>query len=130
MSSNAEEKFWLALVSCVFLASCAPAQPSYFRWSSDTSRSYQEFLDARYSCLRENQTRISGTVANQSGLSSSNKQVLMCDAFNACLASKGFIRNDTTELFQNNQYHRGISKESIVYCIGVDPYGYQVRKAS
>ena len=47
----------------------------------------------------------------------------MCDAFNSCLAARGFIRNDTIEQFRNDQYQKGITiRQSFISCITTDPF--------
>ena len=116
-------------ISFLFLLfSCTTPQKSYLRWVSSSPKSYQDFLQARYSCFRENQINTMGRVTNERGRRRlSNRKVVMCDAFNSCLAARGFIRNDTKEQFRNDQYQKGItSRQSFISCITTDPYGYQI----
>src|ERR1035437_798853 len=78
------------------LGGCATMPPTYIRWMTSTSATQQQFMQDRYACLQETQQRVSGAFVNQYGGASSSQVMPPCSAFNACLASRGYYRSDTT----------------------------------
>ena len=82
------------LVFTVF-SGCATT-PTYIRWITTTGATQQQFMNDRYSCLKETQQRVSGAYVNQYGGVSNSQVQPPCSAFNACLAARGYYRSDTT----------------------------------
>ena len=93
--------FYFALAS--ILIGCASGPPSYMRFTGPANKSQQDFVSERYSCLKETQQRITSTAVNEFGGASSSSVMPSCSAFNACLAARGFYRQDTTDLSVFNQ---------------------------
>lgn len=90
-------------ILAITITGCASGPPSYFRFIGPANKTQQEFINERYFCLKETQQRTSNTSVNQYGGSSSSSVIPSCSAFNACLASRGFYRQDTTDLSIFNQ---------------------------
>jgi hypothetical protein len=69
------------------------------RWATTTGASQQQFMNDRYTCLRETQQRVSGAHVGPYGGAASSQVLPSCSAFNACLAAHGYYRAaDTTNL--------------------------------
>ena len=91
-------KFIIHLILFTIVSGCASAPPSYMRFTGPTNKTQQEFVNDRYACLKETQQRRSNAAVNEYGGAASSSVMPSCSAFNACLASKGFYRQDTTDL--------------------------------
>ena len=54
---------------------------------------FQEFAQARYQCAQEITNSINATIRVQTGNAVPRYALPRCDLFSACLASKGYIKN-------------------------------------
>ena len=98
MSTVSKSLGILLLVAAV--SGCAP---TYVRYLSNNGATQQQFMNDRYSCLRETQQRVSGAYVNQYGGAANSQVMPPCSALNACLAARGYYRSDTTNLADFNQ---------------------------
>ena len=87
----------LLLPTLVAMNSCA-SQPTYVRWINQRNVSQEQFMKDRYDCLRETQQRVSSASVDAYGGQSSSQVMPSCSAWHACLAARGYFRNDTTSL--------------------------------
>ena len=88
-------KAWFVTFIFAVISGCATPPTSYYRYFNPKSNQ-QQFMKDRYACLQETQQRVSGAYVNQYGGASSSTVMPPCSAFNACLASRGYYRSDTT----------------------------------
>jgi len=54
---------------------------------------YQDFAQARYQCIQQSSSRISGAVVIQYGGASQSRVGVDCSVMDACLGAKGYYRN-------------------------------------
>lgn len=71
----------------LILAGCETLPHAYMA----SGKTQQDLLRDRYECYRETQQRVSGASVNRYGGSASSNVIPSCGAFNACLASRGYI---------------------------------------
>jgi hypothetical protein len=82
------------VIILVALTGCAA--PNY-----DGPGSFQDFVNARYQCVRETSARVSGAVVNESGGVANSQVMPSCSAFAACLASKGYYASQNGKFDPN-----------------------------
>jgi len=105
------------LLTTIIILGCATGPQSYYRYVGPTNRSQQDWMNDRYACLKETQQRISNTAVNGYGGASSSTVMPTCSAFNACLASRGFYRQDTTDVSVfNNPGNFSVPQGSVINC--------------
>ena len=89
----------VVLIAIAVMSGCAPRQPTYARWVSNSNAPQDQFMKDRYTCYQETRERVSAAYANQYGGASGSRVVPSCDAFAACLAARGYYQvADTTDL--------------------------------
>jgi hypothetical protein len=93
----------VVIVLIAMVSGCAAPRPVYIRYIGSNGASQQQFMNDRYSCLRETQQRISGAFVNQYGGASQSQVAPSCSAMAACLAARGYYRADTTNPADFNQ---------------------------
>ena len=84
------------------VAAVSGCAPTYIRYINPNA-TQEQFMKDRYECYQETQQRISGAYVNQYGGAASSRVMPSCSAFNACIAARGYIRSDTTNLADFNQ---------------------------
>ena len=102
-----------AILVVAFVGGCASTPPTVPTWTSNRSASQDEWLKDRYACHNETKQRISGASVDQSGGIANSLVVPMCTAFNACLAARGYTRNDAAG-------YLGIPKGAELSCASVN----------
>jgi hypothetical protein len=85
------QRILTAILVVALVGGCASTVPT---WTSNRSASQDEWLKDRYACYNETQQRISGASVDQNGGAANSLVVPMCTAFNACLAARGYTKND------------------------------------
>ena len=85
----------IALIS-LHVAGCAGPYGGTLRF--DGPGTFQDFAQSRYQCAQETSRRVSGAYINQYGGSSSSNVIPDCSTFSACLAAKGYYRNQNGRL--------------------------------
>jgi hypothetical protein len=96
---NTASKCFAAVLLVGMVGGCAT---SYIRYVNSSSPSQQQWAQDRYSCLQQTQQRVSTAVEDQYGGAASSVVMPSCSAFNACLAARGYLRSDTTNVADLN----------------------------
>jgi hypothetical protein len=78
----------LALVACT---------PSYYRYVGPTNSTEQQFLNARYACYQETRQRTYSAYVDVYGGAASSQVLPPCDAFRACLGTRGYFQAANTK---------------------------------
>lgn len=89
-------RLFYAFALCLF-AGCAPVQPQYqpqLRYESLRGATLDQFLRDRYACYQETAQRVSGAAITPYGGAATSNVIPSCSAFSACLAARGYLRND------------------------------------
>ena len=81
----------LPLGACCF----NPLPAKYLNYNA----TQDDFMKARYECYKETAQRVSDVYVNPYGGVAGSEVMPSCSAFNACMASRGFIEADTNGNF-------------------------------
>ncbi len=84
------------LVALCLLTSAGCAR--HLRWDK-SGVTEQEFLSDRYACLQESREQRSGGYANPYGAQYGSTTVVNMSIFRACMAARGYTRNDASGQF-------------------------------
>jgi len=79
------------VLAALVLAGCAGVHGGTYRYSGPGS--FQDFAAARYQCIQEASSRVSGAVVNQYGGRASSNVAVNCSVMDACLGARGYLRN-------------------------------------
>ncbi len=87
------------LVAFCLLASAGCAKHvQYVRWDK-SGVTEQQFLNDRYTCLQEAREQRAGGYANPYGAQYGSRTVVNMSIFQACMAARGYTRNDASGQF-------------------------------
>ena len=98
MTRSARRASSLVALYLLLSAGCVQPIPPTLRWDK-TGVTEQQFLSDRYACLQESREQRAGGYANPYGAQYGSGVVVNASVFQACMAARGYTRNDASGQF-------------------------------